>query len=346
MKILYEFFNEIKCIKIFLKYRWPKKVICPICGSEKVIKYGKYEKYYQRYLCKDCTEKNKKRTIFNDKTGTIFEGTKLSLSMWFLAGYLIKLGLSNAQIADELGVEENTARRMCNLMRGCMFFQNCFQKLTGTIEMDELYQSAGNKGNGRRFEKIGDDNKSKGIIKNLGREPRKRGLKIRGRGSYEKDKPPVIGMTERESGTIHIEVAMNVKQATLKPLAVRHIEKGSKVYTDDYSVYDFLENSGYSHESVNHSAGEYARGDVHINTQEGIWSLFRRFIGVGRGVSKERLPLYAASFEFFKNIKNKGKDFFKELIKACLAAPAKDLLNLERNLLPPLLCPVVLPTKF
>ncbi len=60
------------------------------------------------------------------------------------------------------------------------------------------------------------------------------------------------------------------------------------IYTDEYSVYDFLESSGYLHESVNHSAGEYARGDVHINTQEGTWSLFRPFIEAGRGVSKER----------------------------------------------------------
>ena len=339
MQILKEWINEKKCVKTFLKYRWPKKkVICPFCGSKKIIRYGKAERYYHKYLCKDCTEKNKKRTVFNDKTGTIFEGTKLSLSTWFLAGYLMKLGLSNQHIAYELGIEENTARRMCNLMRGSMFFQNCLQKLSGTVEMDEVYQTAGNKGNGRNTR---ESNKSKGIRKNLGRRPRKRGLKIKGRGSYSKDKPPVIGMTERGSGTIHLEVTMNVKQDTLKPLTEHHIKKGSTVYTDEYSVYDFLESSGYSHESVNHSIGEYARGDVHINTQEGTWSLFRPSIEAGRGISKERLPLYAASFEFFRNIKSKGEDILKELIRTCLKAPGKDLLNIERNLSPPILCPVV-----
>ncbi len=226
-------------------------------------------------------------------------------------------------------------------MRGSMFFQNCLQKLSGTVEVDEVYQTAGNKGNGRS---IREGNKSKGIRKNLGRNPRKRGLKIKGRGSYSKDKPPVIGMVERKSGTIHLDVTLDVKQDTMKPIVERHIEKGSKVYTDEYSVYDFLGSSGYLHESVNHSAGEYARGDVHINTQEGTWSLFRPFIEAGRGVSKERLPLYAASFEFFRNVKNKREDALKELIKTCLKAPAKDLLNLERNLLPPILCPAILPT--
>ena len=95
---------------------------------------------------------------------------------------------------------------------------------------------------------------------------------------------------------------------------------------------------------MNHSAGEYARGDVHINTQEGTWSLFRPFIEAGRGISKERLPLYAASFEFFRNVKKRGEDALEELIKTCLRAHAKDLLNLYRNLVPPLLCPVILPT--
>ncbi len=45
-------------------------------------------------------------------------------------------------------------------------------------------------------------------------------------------------------------------------------------------------------------------------------------------------------------IKNKREDALKELIKTCLKAPAKDLLNLERNLLPPILCPAILPTVF
>jgi hypothetical protein len=61
--------------------------------------------------------------------------------MWFLAGYLMKLGLSNKEIAEKLVIEENTARRMCNLMRGSMFFQNCLQKLSGTVEVDRMYPS-------------------------------------------------------------------------------------------------------------------------------------------------------------------------------------------------------------
>jgi hypothetical protein len=78
---------------------------------------------------------------------------------------VMKLGLSNNQIAEELNVEENTARRMCNLMRGSMFFQNCLRKLSGTVEIDEAYQTAGSKGNGKNTQQ---GNKSKGIKKDLG----------------------------------------------------------------------------------------------------------------------------------------------------------------------------------
>ncbi len=154
-------FNEKKCVNIFLKLRWLNGITCPFCGSTRIIRYGKSRRYYHRYLCKDCTEKNKERTIFNDLTGTIFEGTKLSLSKWFLAGYLMKLGLSIKKIAEELEIEENTASRMCNLIRGSMFFHNCLQKLSGTVEMDEVYQTAGNKGNGRNTV---EGNKSRGTI--------------------------------------------------------------------------------------------------------------------------------------------------------------------------------------
>jgi transposase len=68
------------------------------------------------------------------------------------------------------------------------------------------------------------------------------------------------------SGKVGLEVTMDVKSDTLKPIIEHYIEKDSIIYTDDYAVYNFLASSGYIHESVNHSAGEYARGEVHINT--------------------------------------------------------------------------------
>jgi len=87
----------------------------------------------------------------------------------------------------------------------------------------------------------------------------------------------------------------------MRPWLSTQIERGSRVYTDDYDIYDFLSQAGYGHRSVDHAAGEYARGRVHCNTAEAIWSLLRPYLCTFRGVSKLYLPLYVAVFEFQYN---------------------------------------------
>jgi hypothetical protein len=62
-----------------------------------------------------------------------------------------------------------------------------------------------------------------------------------------------------------------------------------------------LDRTGYQHATVNHGAGEYARGAVHCNPIECTWSWLRQAIRTYRGVSKVYLPLYVAQFEFFFN---------------------------------------------
>jgi hypothetical protein len=68
----------------------------------------------------------------------------------------------------------------------------------------------------------------------------------------------------------------NVQQVTIKPVITQTVAPGSKLYTDEYDIYNRLPEWGYEHKSANHSAGEYARdedGDgfheVHVNTLEG-----------------------------------------------------------------------------
>jgi transposase len=83
-------------------------------------------------------------------------------------------------------------------------------------------------------------------------------------------------MIERK-GAVVIRMLANVQQVTLKPLMQATIVPGTLVYTDEYDIYSRLEEWGYDHESVCHSAGEYARDDdgngfceVHVNTMEGF----------------------------------------------------------------------------
>ena len=83
-----------------------------------------------------------------------------------------------------------------------------------------------------------------------------------------------------------------------------HTERGATVYTDDAKAYDALPNilNQYQHESVKHSAGEYARGAVHTNGIESVWSVFKRSItGTWHHVSNKHLGRYVNEAAFRLN---------------------------------------------
>ena len=99
-------------------------------------------------------------------------------------------------------------------------------------------------------------------------------------------------------GEVVIRRLANVQQVTSKPFIEATIAPGTCIYTDEYDIYNRLEQWGYAHESVCHSDGEYARDDdgdgfheVHVNTIEGFWSLLRSWLRPHRGISQDHLPL-------------------------------------------------------
>ena len=77
----------------------------------------------------------------------------------------------------------------------------------------------------------------------------------RGRGTLEKEKPPIFGMIQR-GGQVVIRMLENVKQTTIKPLITATIVPDTLVYTDEYAIYGSLEEWGYGHKSVCHGNGE------------------------------------------------------------------------------------------
>jgi transposase-like protein len=181
--------------------------------------------------------------------------------------------------------------------------------LSNEVEADEAYVISGHKGQPE-------------VVKQKGRKGRRRRLKgKRGRGTMEKERPPVFGMIQR-GGQVVINLLDNVKQKTIEPFIKDTIESGSLVYTDEYSIYARLERWGYTHKSVNHGRGEFARdedGDgfceVHVNTMEGFWSLLRSWLRPHRGISQEKLPLYLGFFEFVHNVRKRGKALLGALIE-------------------------------
>jgi len=138
------------------------------------------------------------------------------------------------------------------------------------------------------------------------------------------EKPPIFGMIQR-GGEVIIQMLSNVKQATIAPVIQKLVSPGTLIFTDEYSIYARITQWGYSHKTVNHGLGEYARdedGDgfceVHVNTMEGFWSLLRSWLRPHRGISQDKLPLYLGFFEFVHNVRKRGKTLLPSLLECLL----------------------------
>lgn len=185
--------------------------------------------------------------------------------------------------------------------------------LSGEVEADEVYIVAGHQGHPE-------------VVAKLGRKGRRRRLKGKpGRGTLEGEKPPILGIIER-GGEVVLHMLANVQQKTIAPILKQTIQVGSLIFTDEYDIYARLEEWGYVHKTVNHSAGEYAPdedGDgfheVHVNTMAGVWSLLRSWLRPHRGISQEHLPFYLAFFEFTHNARRRGKALLASLLATLLA---------------------------
>jgi transposase-like protein len=296
-KLLLSLLDEAKSMETIRSMRWPNGVRCPKCNSERCY-VDREESPKLQYRCCECNH------WWTDLSGTIFEWTHLLISYWLLALDWFRQGKSALAVAKELGVNRHTAERMHRLLQEELWINRCEEKLSGVTEADEVYITCGKKG-----------------IKQKDRKPRKRGLKQRGRGTAETDKPPVIGVVERENCEIRLEVCPNATKQTCHEVIEKHVESGSTLNTDDWCGYTGLDEKGFEHHTVCHSQDEYARDDdgdgineVHENTMEGIWSLLRQWLRTYRGVRKMYLYLYVNAFEYFHNMKRKVSDTLYSLL--------------------------------
>ena len=99
----------------------------------------------------------------------------------------------------------------------------------------------------------------------------------------------------QRGGQVVLHLLANVQQKTIEPFITDTIVPGTRVYTDEYSIYARLQTWGYDHKSINHGRGEFARDDdgdglceVHVNTMEGFWSLLRSWLRPHRGIHLSR----------------------------------------------------------
>ena len=267
IEVVQKFATEERCIKHFEKIRWPEGVRCIRCNGSRISIFnadGKTGKERHLYECMDCNYQ------FTVTVGTIFHDSHMTLTKWFLAIYLIcsnKKGISAKELQRQLSVTYKTAWYMAHRIRLAMQEDRDFcQKFAGVCEVDETYVGGKQKG-------------------------------LRGR-AVSTNKIPVVAIKERTSGKIRLKAVQDVKGTTLAQFIRFNVAPGSKIHTDEFSAYLWLDSSEFAHEPVNHQE-IYVDGDVHTNGVENVWSLFKRGImGVFHKVSSKYLPLYLNEFEF------------------------------------------------
>jgi len=167
------------------------------------------------------------------------------------------------------------------------------RQLEGTVEADELYHTAGQKGQAHQGGKKSLGRRARGCRKK--REP--------GRGHYEKDRPAIIAWVSRQ-GAVVIHATRDFTVKTVQKAADLARQAGSRLYTDSASSYRALK--GYVHAFVNHTRKEYARGDVHENRAECLFSLLKPYLLAFRGLSKTNLPGYVGFCQFLRNFRQQN----------------------------------------
>jgi transposase-like protein len=267
VQLIERFQDEDACRDYLEALRWPTGAQCPRCESLSV------SRIYSRglYDCNAC------RHQFSVTAGTIFHDTHLPLWKWFLTVYLMaesKKGISANQLKRTLGVSYKTAWYLCHRIREAMSDTGTRgPTLFGIVEVDETL--------------IGGKRRGVGSGNTIG-------------------KTWVAGAVQR-NGEIRLERIKRRDSRSLHRFIAKHTSPDTEaIYTDELAAYLGIEDHDTRHETVNHSAEEWVIGDVHVNSVEGVWSLFKRsIVGAWHKVSVKHLDAYLSELEWrFNNRRN------------------------------------------
>src|SRR5215510_2212304 len=285
LSYVHHLFDINQCHAYIHTLRWKDRPLqCPRCQSQDIDPWGTY---HYRPGCKRSWCNGCQRT-FNDLTNTLLHQSKRSLASWILATFLLCLACSSRRIARALGLHISTSYRWCWWLRNTALSYETARQVEGTVEADDLYHTAGTKGQAKG-----------GGKKALGHQPRGRRKKREpGRGHDDKDRPAIIAWVSRQ-GAIVLHATRDFTVKTVQKAADLAMQAGSMLYTDSASSSRLI--TGYEHDAVNHTKKEYARGDVHENRAECLFSLLKPYLRVFRGISKTNLSGYVGFFQFLRN---------------------------------------------
>jgi len=263
------FHNEEAAFAYVEAHLWSNGPVCPFCGE--TAKIGRLQGQTTRAGLRKCYACGKPFTV---RIGTVFESSHAPLRVWLQAIQLMcasKKGISTRQLQRTLGGSMKTAWFLGHRIREAMKDDSSSGPLGGqgkTVEADESF---------------------------LTRSKRTRRKPGAGRCDVQ-----VLSLVERDGASR----SMYLDHRSVRGLVYQHVHEDSRLVTDKAQHYKFPPVA--SHESVDHSKGEWARGDVHTNTLEGFFSIFKRgLIGVYQHIDNKHLDLYLAEFDFRQNTRAK-----------------------------------------
>lgn len=257
--------------------RWGNRPVCPHCetdrkpyfltpsnGASRKTRTG--SKSQRRvWKCADC------RKQFSVLTGTIFHGTKIPVRTWVFVLFDMcsaKNGMSAREIERKYSLTPKTAWYMAHRIREAMKREPLAGLLCGRVVADETWYGGkpGNRHHGER-----------------------------------KPQTPVVALVSRETGEVRSRVVPHVNGENLRRIMDEQLNPAAThLHTDAGRHYRGKTVAGFaSHSTVDHSAGEYARGDVSTNQAETFFSQLKRSLdGTHHHVSREHLDRYLAEFDF------------------------------------------------
>lgn len=283
--------------EIFHKLRWPNGVVCPVCGSIHIYNYKDGS-----YRCADCHHH------FSDKSGTIFQNSKLPISTWLIILYLMLdgRGLSSIEIARKVGITQSSAWLACNKLR-FMFNQSDID-LTGNIAMDEVYLG-GSWANFPTYKKIQ-------LLQAYGlwQEGRKDNYSTKKiKKAIAKYKQPVYGLNDGKKIVLQA-MPNNFSSKNITDSFQEHVSSAVSVVSDQSALYqDWEQKTGSPIETNNHSKRVFkTKSGLTSNRIEGTFShLKRRDKFVYVHYTKEHTQLYLNEMAFVWN--HRGEDIMTKL---------------------------------